>query len=608
LALRRLLPLLVVPTVLLLLAPLGAAQAASGGGSSPPVTTPEIAPNPTVTVAVSHLPSSFNPWTAAGSDSVAQMIFAQVLPQASVVDPHLAPTICFADVTDCPEVLFTRAEEISINPATVVYDIVPSAHWSDGTPITATDFIYLWHEVLANAASLPANDALVGYEDISSITGSNGGRTVTVVFTHPYADWPALFTNLLPASVGARYGFADAFTNFDPAKDLSGGPFRIAQVIPGKEVILERNRAFWGPAPKVARIVFRVEPSETATLSALGTGAVTLAELPPGAAISAAVAGSDALVASTTASPVIWQLVFNTSDPLVASSLVRQAIATAVDRHQLIADTIGLLPGAVGGTVGNRLFPAGAPGSSGNDENYDTVDDPEADAQLTSAGDSVDAQGLVETAAGTPLTLRLLVPSGNELVANAAGQLQAELLQAGITLRIATVSPSDLLGKLLPSGEFELALAPYVVSAYPSETELLYTDPVSPSSADGVIGAGQDATVSPVGSEGGAVNSGAVTRDVLAFSDPKVSDLFDQATAELNSAADASLYNEIDTLLWTEMPTLPLFEMPVTIVNRTGLLNLSDSLSPAGVLWNAENWAVQLHPASTIPTTTTTSP
>jgi peptide/nickel transport system substrate-binding protein len=170
------------------------------------------------------------------------------------------------------------------------------------------------------------------------------------------------------------------------------------------------------------------------------------------------------------------------------------------------------------------------------------------------------------------------------------------------------VPEGKLLAEVLPRGEFELALAPYVVSAYPSETEPLYTDPVTTSSTPAAGGSATNPPASPAGEEGGAASTGSVTRDVLGFSDPKVTDLFNQATAELNTAADASLYNEIDTLLWTEMPSLPLFEMPVTIVSRTGLLNLSNSLSPAGVLWNAENWAVQLNPPSTMPTTTTTSP
>ena len=605
-ALRRRLRLLFALPVVLLAASLVAAEAA-GGDSSPPVTTLEVAPNPTVTVAVPELPTELNPWTAAGSDPVTQMVLAQVLPQASVVDAHLLPTICFVDVTDCPEVLFTHAEEISIQPATVVYDIVPAARWSDGTPITAVDFIYLWHEVLANVASLPAAAPLVGYEDISSITGSNGGRTVTVVFKRPYADWPALFTDLVPAAVGQRYGFVAAFQGFDPAKDLSGGPFRIARDVPGREIVLVHNRDYWGPVPKVGRIVFRVEPNDAATLRDLSSGAVTLAALAPSAAVGAAVASSDALVATTMNSPVIWQLVFNTADPALSSPLVRQAIALAVDRQQLFADTIGLLPGASGGTVGNRLFPAGAPGSAGNSATYAKVNTSVADAQLISAGDSLNANGRVETASSRPLVLHLVVPNGNALVANAAGQLQAELLQAGITVRVAAVAQTQLLGTMLPTGDFELAIAPYVVSAYPSETELLYTDPVEPTSTPSVKRA-IDVTASPPGVEGAAAESGAVTRNVLGFSDPKVTDLFDQATAELNSATDATLYNEIDTLLWTDMPTLPLFEMPVTIVSRAGLLNLSSSLSPAGVLWNAENWAVQLNPASTIPTTTTTAP
>ena len=36
------------------------------------------------------------------------------------------------------------AELTSHDPQTITYQIRPEASWSDGTPITADDFIYLW--------------------------------------------------------------------------------------------------------------------------------------------------------------------------------------------------------------------------------------------------------------------------------------------------------------------------------------------------------------------------------------------------------------------------------------------------------------------------------
>ena len=48
--------------------------------------------------------------------------------------------------------------------------------------------------------------SIAGYRDIASVTGSNGGHTVTVKFKKTFADWQVLFDNLVPAHVMEKVG------------------------------------------------------------------------------------------------------------------------------------------------------------------------------------------------------------------------------------------------------------------------------------------------------------------------------------------------------------------------------------------------------------------
>ena len=66
--------------------------------------------------------------------------------------------------------------------------------------------------------------SIAGYRDIASVTGSNGGHTVTVKFKTTFADWQMLFANLVPAHVMEKVGWNPTCTTVDPAIDLSGGP------------------------------------------------------------------------------------------------------------------------------------------------------------------------------------------------------------------------------------------------------------------------------------------------------------------------------------------------------------------------------------------------
>ena len=44
------------------------------------------------------------------------------------------------------------------------------------------------------------------YNQIKSITGSNGGKTVTVVFYTPFGDWKSLFSDICPAHIAKTGG------------------------------------------------------------------------------------------------------------------------------------------------------------------------------------------------------------------------------------------------------------------------------------------------------------------------------------------------------------------------------------------------------------------
>jgi ABC-type transport system substrate-binding protein len=562
------------------------------------------------------------------------MIMSQVWPQASIVDGRGDSTICFAEVPNCPESLFTTAEVVSVNPQTVEYDIDPKARWSDGVPVTAADFIGQWRDVVARATALPITDPIAGYLDIASIDSAHGGSTVTVHFKAPYADWPSLFTNLVPAHVVAKYGFTAGFSAASPGRILSAGPYRISRIVPGHTLILDRNPKFWGTPPSVKRIVFRVMKSERATLAALSSGAVTVAALSPGPLVDATVAASDELAAQPALAPTLWQLAFNVARPTLELAVVRQAIAKIVNRNELIANSIGL-DTPYGQTVGNRLFPAGAPGSQGNDGAYGAVDLAGASELLASAGDVTDRDGFVHTPSGGKLTLRLLIPADNATMSSVAKTIQAELLAAGITTVLRSGPLTTLLDHTLPLGAYDLALVPYPVSPYPSTTASLYLDPVGPTppssvniTASAPVGAsGADvntSTTTPTTTPttGGAVSAdvvlpavhgtepvaaaeGTVTRDVLGYNNAALGSLFGEAASQLNTAADLSLYNEIDSDLWADMPTLPLFQTPITIVTRIALLNVAQSSSSAQFLWNAENWAVEANPT---PVTTTSTP
>ena len=170
--------------------------------------------------------------------------YAQILnaltPSAFIFNPSYSVTLN----TD----MLASATQTSSSPQTVVYKIQPNAVWSDGQPINADDFIYNWQVQNGSDANIAAAST-VGYQNISSVTGSDNGKTVTMVYSSAFPDWQSLFTNMYPAHIAKQHGNNEASFNWFQANPppVSGGPFVISSVSSDRtSVILTRNNQYYG--------------------------------------------------------------------------------------------------------------------------------------------------------------------------------------------------------------------------------------------------------------------------------------------------------------------------------------------------------------------------
>lgn len=557
-------------------------------------------------MAVPYLPTNFNPSTPQGANSVTQMVMEQVWPQAFVVDPQFeAETQGFID----------SAEVISLNPMTVSYAIDPAAEWSDGYPITAADFIYNWRQILLQGPNLASVGVLAGYRDIRSISGSDNGKTVTVSFNTPYSDWESLFANLIPAHIARRAGWVAAFEGFHPADVISGGPFVVSSVEPHKRLVLSRNAKYWGTPAHLQSIVFQVEPTQKSALAALKAGSVAIAALTPGPGLESTIARDDAegadLEITTTSSPQLWQLVFNLDDSLLTNPLMRTALTLITNRGQLVADSVDLESPATT-TADSRIFAQGQPGSGAETASPFGYNPSEGALVFKSLGFLPDEDGVLrDNGVGVPLTFTITGPKDNVVIEHVEQQLQAQWAACGVTLLIRNVPLRYLLDDVLPRGDYELAVAPYLLPVFPTWDAIDYTqpytsDPVLPwglalhSGSLPFGGAPPEAdtfvwsVATEPGTEPGAAELGAVTRDVTGMYSPAVAKQFQAVMEELNTDNEIQLLARLDAMLTRRLPTLPLFQTPISLVQREDIVNVSESPDAAGPLWDAEDWVIEV--------------
>lgn len=550
----------------------------------------------TLTVGIDRAPTGCNPNAAGGDTWANRLALEPVLPSAFFVGPGGTATYDSA--------VITQAEVVSTTPQTVVYTINPQAVWSDGVPISADDFVYAWHQQRGTPPTAAGTTtSTLGYDRIKSVTGSNHGRTVTVVFRTPFADWQMLFDDLLPAHVMRRVGWDPGCTTLDPTVDLSGGPFEIGKVVQGHEVVLVRNPHWWETAPYLDGITLRTArgPGQLATwMVHRKVDAVLPTAFTP--SFLARVSSQRAVESNLQVSSTFLQLEFSMSSPVTADLGVREAVAHDVNRQALVNTVVGAIDTAIVPSAshlysqsqssypGPRPPPLQVSGSPGYtppstsptpspSQPWPSTDDQQ------SATRELEAAGYVRTTTGTwtgpdgkPLDLRLAVDAGDGFAVQASAVVAHQLRQDGIGVTLVTAPDARATGMDLSTGAADAAVLPFDATPYPSEAIAWYTTDL------GVPG------------QGGSQNWSN-------FADPTLEQILGKASKQLNPVDASPLYAEADAMLWAQMVALPLFAEPTAMAWSAYTAGVGPNPNGPGLLWSPENWGLKV-PATSPDTAT----
>jgi peptide/nickel transport system substrate-binding protein len=520
------------------------------------------APGGSATVVLDRPWSGFNPATPAGAASSTPTLMASVLPSAFTIAPNLIPVLNGS--------LLSSVEVTATVPLTIRYVINPAAVWSDGVPVTADDFIYAWKSQRGGALDVNRQPdqvaSTLGYRDVSSVTGSADGKTVTVVFTRPFTDWRLLFRGMVPAHIATRVGWNHGFDTFDPAVDLSAGPYVVRSASAGGTVVLARNPKWWGPKPVLRTVVVTVAPTQAAWVSVLArSNQAAFQPSVSGMSTLDAVSSMPNTESAIKPSLSFLQLEFDVTAPTVSQLAVRQAIAHFIDRTDLLAETLGTIDPNLQVSGDHLAVPSQSVyQASTAASTYAAADPALADRLLASAGYHKFGTSYVD-AAGSPLIVRLAVESGDPAIELVAGQLVAQLEAAGVTVVTVPVDGAAGLAAIARTNGFDLALVSRTASPFLTTTVGWYS---------GALG--------PIGTNGSS--------DWSSFESPAVDQLFAQAAQELNPVTGATVYSQIDDALWNQMVALPLFGEPGLVANGVQLSGVQYNPSVDGLLWNLADW------------------
>jgi peptide/nickel transport system substrate-binding protein len=537
-----------------LLVGLAMVAAACGGGDDEGGDTGgevQIQEGGTLSFASDQEQAGFNPNTAKDNLFALSNIVTSIYPSVFNIHPDFTVQLSgeFMD----------SAELTSEDPQTVVYKIKQNAVWSDGTPVSADDFIFWWQN--CNGTDKKADCVNVtGYQDIESVTGSDGGKTVTTVYKKKFADWKSLFSQyIIPAHyTKAQPGGWNTGLDKNPEKIPSAGPFIVESYTPGQSLTLTRNDKYYGTKAHLDKIVFRYLPESTTQPAALQNNEVDMIYSQPQLDQVQIVKAIPDVTSEINFGLQYEHLDFNVKNPLLADVAVRKAFATGLNIQQIVDRTVKQFSDKAT-ILGNRFFMNGQPEYQDHRGAYGNGDIAAAEKLLTDAGYAKGADGIFAKG-GKRLSFNISTTAGNQLRETQEQLIQAQAKEFGMELKIKNAEADVLFGEWLPEHNFDIANFAWVGT------------PFATSSNQSIF------------STNTAQNYGQ-------FSNPKVDELFNQAIAELDPAKAAELGNQIDQLLWDDMATVPLYQKPQLIGWRNTFTGIGDNLSSQGPFWNAGLWA-----------------
>jgi peptide/nickel transport system substrate-binding protein len=536
--------------VLLAIALVGAACGGGGGGGDTGSSSTAIKEGGTLSYAADQEPTGFNNNTSKDNGTSVLNVVINLFPPVFRLHPDYSVQL--------NKELMDSAEQTSSDPQTIVYKIKQAAVWSDGTPVSADDFEYLWKNL---NGSIEDNDvaATTGYDQIRRVTGSDGGKTVTVVFKEPFSDWKSLFYGLLPAHYMAKVpGGWNNGLDRNPEKIPTNGPYVISGWDRGQSLTLARNDRYWGPKAHLDSIVFRFLPESTTQPAALQNNEVDLIYPQPQLDLVAQVKAMPDVTSELNIGLSFEHLDFNFKNEHLADLRVRQAIATGLNLTEVVNRTVKQFTDEAQ-PLGNRIWLPGQRPYQDHFGQYGKGDVAGAQRLLEEAGYTRGADG-VYAKGGKRLSLRISTTAGNQLRETQGQLVQAQLKEVGIELKIANVESTKLFGEWLPDGNFDIANFAWVGNPF-------------------AISSSQDIYRSGGGSNYGQYRSG------------KVDDLFTRAVREVDEAKAAELGNQIDQQLTADMATIPLYAKPTYLAVRNTFTGVGDNATQEGPFWNSGLWA-----------------
>ncbi|MBN2057906.1 MAG: peptide-binding protein [Candidatus Saganbacteria bacterium] len=204
--------------------------------------------------------------------------------------------------------------------------------WHDGVPFTADDVVFTFNSILdPKVNSVRRGDYIIDGRPI--VFKAVDKYTVKAVLPKPFAPFLTRSgMSIIPKHILKGKDINTAAFNRKP---IGTGPFKFKEWVTGDYLTVVRNPGYYLGKPRLAEIIYKIIPDENATLVALEAGEIDSAGIPPkDYKRMKSMAGVNVFEYDNL---VYTYLGFNLGNPKFKDKRVRQALAYATDKKQLVS-------------------------------------------------------------------------------------------------------------------------------------------------------------------------------------------------------------------------------------------------------------------------------
>ncbi|MDA8105309.1 MAG: ABC transporter substrate-binding protein, partial [Nitrospiraceae bacterium] len=223
--------------------------------------------------------------------------------------------------------------DISKDGLVITFHLKKGVRWTDGVEFTADDVIFGFNTIINKKTPTAYSEDFLQVKKAEVLDK----YTFRVTYGKPFAPALASWGNLVVLPKHLLEG--KDLTKSEFGRDPVGmGPYKLTNWVPGQELILDSNHDYFEGRPYIDRFVYRVIPDRATMFLELQTGGVDMMDLTP---IQYTKQTESEYFRNNFQKFRYPQFVytymgFNLKHPFFQDRRVRQAIAYAIDKSEII--------------------------------------------------------------------------------------------------------------------------------------------------------------------------------------------------------------------------------------------------------------------------------